>query len=196
MSLERNEKGQFVVGQKRVFSEETRRKMSETRKAKIKSGEIVVKNIYKVGHKSGNTGKVFSDEHKRKISESMKGSKGYWYGKSFPKETIDKLRYAHSKERHWNWKGGRTPENSKRTKSWEWKQIRKTILKRDNHTCQRCLKKSARSGHGKFILQVHHKIPYRITKDDSLNNLELLCLSCHSIKEMEFGEWQIINQKM
>ena len=54
----------------------------------------------------------------------------------------------------------------------EWNKIRFLIYKRDNFTCQRCSKKN-------LILDVHHKIPYRISKNNFLENLITLCRKCH-----------------
>lgn len=55
----------------------------------------------------------------------------------------------------------------------EWKKIAKKIYQRDNWTCQTCGK------HG-GVLNAHHKIPYSISKDNSLNNLITLCIPCHA----------------
>ena len=52
-----------------------------------------------------------------------------------------------------------------------WKKTRSEVLKRDHYTCQNCGNKER--------LEVHHITPYRISKDNSLNNLVTLCKSCH-----------------
>ena len=72
-----------------------------------------------------------------------------------------------------NWKGGITSETLKRCNEYFWKRLRKIIYKRDNWTCQECGKKCHTD------IQCHHKVPYRISKNDSMNNLITLCKSCH-----------------
>lgn len=68
-----------------------------------------------------------------------------------------------------------------------WGKIRKSVYLRDNYTCGDCgvkcvSKKMANSNHdlsGK-IIQCHHIVPYRVSKDNSMENLITLCLTCHS----------------
>lgn len=76
--------------------------------------------------------------------------------------------------------GKRPPHHDIQNKSI-WETIRKQIYQRDNWTCQICNK------HG-GILHAHHKIPYRISKDNSLNNLITLCPSCHSKEEYKINK--------
>lgn len=75
-------------------------------------------------------------------------------------------------------------------KSIEWLAIRQLILERDLFKCQDCGKT-----HHEVILDVHHKIPFKISGDNSPENLITLCRKCH-IEE----EWKIIqklkNQKV
>ena len=60
----------------------------------------------------------------------------------------------------------------------EWSSIRKQVLERDRYICQYC-------GKTDEILDVHHIIPYRISKDNSMLNLVSLCKNCHSYVEWE-----------
>jgi 5-methylcytosine-specific restriction endonuclease McrA len=71
--------------------------------------------------------------------------------------------------------GERPPHHEIQHKSC-WNRIRKIVYKRDNWICQVCGK------HCREDIQCHHKIPYRISKDNSLGNLITLCRKCH-IKE-------------
>jgi hypothetical protein len=61
--------------------------------------------------------------------------------------------------------------------STEWIRIRKRILERDNYTCRDCEKQNCK-------LDVHHKIPRKVSHDDSDENLLSLCDSCHKKAEM------------
>lgn len=78
-----------------------------------------------------------------------------------------------------NWKGGK--------ESWrggDWMHVRSEILKRDNHTCQLCnlLESECIDAYG-GSLNVHHKVPFRISKDNSHDNLITLCNRCHKTYE-------------
>lgn len=56
-----------------------------------------------------------------------------------------------------------------------WQQTRKNIIKKYNNQCQHCgIKVNGKKAH------VHHIKEYHISKDNSEENLILLCLSCHS----------------
>lgn len=63
---------------RRHISEETRRKMSESHKGKIRS------LLHSQRLSQALTGRKLSEETKRKISESKKGSPAYWKGKRMP----------------------------------------------------------------------------------------------------------------
>lgn len=65
-------------------------------------------------------------------------------------------------------KNSKYPQN-KRLQSIEWIKIRRKVIKRDK-VCVLC------GGKGK---SVHHKVPFSISGDNGLNNLILLCNSCH-----------------
>lgn len=164
----RNEKGQFIKGHSIPKEWEVYNKL-KANKTSFKSGRI-----------SFNKGKKLSDIHKTNISESQKGDKGHWFGKKWDLET--RLKWSKTKpckEKHWNWKGG-VSESHKRTNNIGWNEIRKQVYKRDGYTCQVCSKKNPRP------LQCHHIIPYRITQDDSMENLITLCCHCHTTEEHKY----------
>lgn len=75
-----------------LFSEETRRKMSERAKGKIVSEETKRK-ISKTlkGRVSPMKGRSCSDETKRKISEAIRGEKHPWFGRHHTEETKRKI---------------------------------------------------------------------------------------------------------
>lgn len=71
-----------------------------------------------------------------------------------------------------NWRGGQVYNSNKKNAAL--KILRPIIRERDNYTCQKCgLNKKG------TILDVHHIIPYRLTQNNELDNLILLCHSCH-----------------
>ena len=57
-----------------------------------------------------------------------------------------------------------------------WARKRLEILSRDCSTCQKC---------GNFGVHIDHIIPWRVSKDNSNNNLQALCQSCNSKKVHE-----------
>lgn len=54
----------------------------------------------------------------------------------------------------------------------DWQEAKRQVLLRDHSTCQNCGKTRCR-------LDVHHIIPWAISKDNLLANLVTLCLPCH-----------------
>lgn len=79
-----------------------------------------------------------------------------------------------SGENHWNWKGGKTPQNQVARRSIEYREWRESVFARDNYTCQIC------GQHG-GKLNAHHKkqwskFPeYRFDVDNGIT----LCSICH-----------------
>jgi group I intron endonuclease len=86
-------------GDNRVFSEETKRKMSEAKKGNKHwiFGKHHAKNTIaklresKLGNKNPMFGGNFSEEHKRKISESETGDKHWNFGRNLSEETKQKI---------------------------------------------------------------------------------------------------------
>ena len=81
----------------RTFSEESRKKMSESHKG-IPLSEEHRKSMR--GRPAWNKGMPCSEETKRKISETNKGNPGPWEGKQLSEETKRKISEAH-KGKHW-----------------------------------------------------------------------------------------------
>lgn len=80
-----------------------------------------------------------------------------------------------------------TPKKLKRSSIW--RNLSKKI--RDKHNCARCGSSNK--------LDVHHIIPYKISKDNSLNNLVVLCRLCHKLVEDNnlkirniVGNWEVV----
>lgn len=152
------QKGQISSRKGVKLSEETKKKMSLSKKGKHASPKTEFKKgIYvgfgfKKGMISLNKGKkgIFkhSEEYKRKLSERMKGN-NYRKGKKDTDATKKRKRDAKEGNKNPNWKDGITPENLKIRHSLETRLWHKACFERDNFTCQ----KYGTSG-GK--LQVHH----------------------------------------
>jgi hypothetical protein len=88
-----------------------------------------------------------------------------------------------------NWMTGRTGElapnfiGGKSYRGWNWRTVKNGAKTRDNNRCVKC-GISERISFEKFgqPLQVDHIIPYKITRDSSLSNLQTLCCACHGAK--------------
>jgi membrane protease subunit (stomatin/prohibitin family) len=124
-----------------------------TKEHKLKVS-ISLKKFWKERGQGHSKGIKLTEEHKNKIKNSCKGiNKGSKNG---------------------NYVNGLASSIQERGEEWE--KIRKQIYKRDNWTCQECSKTKCR-------VEVHHKVPWRISKDNSPENLETLCKSCHKKKD-------------
>lgn len=139
-------------------SEETKKKISESRKGWVMSLEQR-KRISKTLK-----GKIFSDETKRKISEAKTGKpRPDMVGANNP-----------------NWKNGSTPKRKKDMESLEYKDWRRKIFKRDDYTCQDCGRK--RKSGDRVILEAHHKKSYSEFPElrYKVENGITLCRECHN----------------
>lgn len=87
-----------------------------------------------------------------------------------------------SREKHWNWKGGVTPENHRLRNTPEYKEWRDAVYRRDRWTCQECgAKKSIVAHHIKTFNEypeLRHSVPNGVT----------LCRSCHKKEHLEIGK--------
>ena len=193
----------------RKMSEESRRKLSETRKGIRFSEEH--KRKLSVSHKgipSWNKGGALTDDHKKKIGESNRGKKR-------APEVVERLREIgkvaflgkrHSEEikEHWsrvrrgkyvgnehpNWRGGITPINTKIRHSIEYKLWRKSVFERDNYTCVQC---NVRGG----VLNADHIKPFALFPELRLefSNGRTLCVSCHKKTDTYCGKLQVFARK-
>src|ERR1044071_7642339 len=85
-------------------------------------------------------------------------------------------------ENHWNYRGGDIYYGD------GWSKIAQAVRDRDK-VCQECGKTQEQNG---SALDVHHKIPVRVSRDNSMDNLVALCMSCHhSINVLEQYEFPI-----
>lgn len=111
----------------------------------------------------------------RKQSEEAKNKIRQWHiGKSCSTETKKKLSIAFRGDKNPAWRGGKI-----KYRGWDFIVTRKQILERDNNRCQICFV---------YAKDVHHLIPYRITKDNSFFNLLTLCNKHHKYMDNEFDK--------
>lgn len=123
-------------------------------------------------------------ERRRRISESNKKAdnpswKRYWQHVNIGKRNSPDTEFKKGSENP-NWVGG-----TDKYRGIDWKEQRKKALERDNHVCKRCDEKGN---------VVHHIIPYRISKDNSLDNLITFCKACHIIHERNHSTLIIENE--
>jgi 5-methylcytosine-specific restriction endonuclease McrA len=136
------------------------------------------KGSFKKGNVAWNKGKKTGQN-----SELMKNN-----NPMFRKEVRDKVSDAlKCKPQPWNsgekshlWKGGITAATQIRFNDSKWREIRKQVYKKDKWTCQDCGTKSKK-------LNCHHIVPYRINKDNSMDNLITLCTVCHAKRERKIN---------
>ena len=163
-------------GKTGVYSEETLKQISDSQK----------------GEKNHNYGKVRTEETKRKIGLANKGRKisnearkkmsESHKGKKLSEEHKKKIGLHEIGEKHWNWKGGLTPENKVIRHSMEYRFWRREVFKRDDYTCQKC---GVRGG----VIRAHHIESFDNNPDKRIlvDNGVTLCKECHRNFHHIFG---------
>jgi len=207
LDSDRDSSGKFINGHNlwkngRQFSVEHRRKLSEARKGKApwNKGKKGVQEAWNkgVGWVTSNCefcGKGFrhrqcvprrfcslecahkSPQRLERMSIALKGRIAPNLGIPHSSEVRKKISKNHARlsgKLNPMWRGGTTPEHLKRLSSLQWKKLTGEIMKRDDHTCQQCLSQDT-------PLAVHHIIPWRLTRNDSPDNLITLCNICHPV---------------
>lgn len=76
-------------------------------------------------------------------------------------------------EKNRNWKGGSSSDGCRRVNTQAWKRLRKQVLDVCGNKCALC-------GRSDKPLSIHHIVPYRICREDKIENLVPMCRSCHS----------------
>jgi hypothetical protein len=158
-----------------IFSEETKIKMGEWQKGSKKTEETKIKMS------EVRKGRKFSEITKMRMSNSKKGKpfSGKRYnnkGKKLSKETKLKISQANSGNKHYNWKGGITPENIKIRAKNEYILWRKAVFERDDWTCQKCGKRG-------LSINAHHIRNFSQYPElrFAINNGITLCKDCHKL---------------
>lgn len=122
----------------------------------------------------------------------------YWLNKNRSLITREKIKKNNAKywfnkeavykgKKHWNWKGGITPENLRLRQSIQYRRWREAIFKRDNFTCQLCFRKKEVSGrlHADHIKQFAYFPELRF----SIENGRTLCIECHRTTPSFRNRW-------
>ena len=178
----------------RIFSKETRLKLSIANKGKKHSDET--KEKLSIAHK----GKKASDETKLRMSIAHKGKKNpklsakmkgkptwnkgiKWDFRNFRHSETTKKRMSKIKKKFyaegnkpWSYIDGRSKSVGPARYGDDWSKIRLLIYERDNYTCQKC---GLTMGESKRPHHIHHKVLFLESFDNSPDNLITLCPSCH-----------------
>ena len=150
-------------------SDETKEKISETRKLRIKNGLI----------------------------DTSRKKRPFMTGKNNPAnrpEVREKIRQSKLGNKNPNWKGGISPINVLIRQSPEMKLWRKAVFERDNYACVWC---GARNGDGKaVVLNADHIKSFADYPElrFAIDNGRTLCKDCHK-KTSDYG-WRRYNYKL
>jgi len=112
-----------------------------------------------------------SGQFKRDHTPWNKGSKGMHLSK--------KTEFKKG-EKHVFWKGGTSSEPY----SFEFRELKKQIRKRDNYRCQQCFRHQSELN---YPVHVHH-IDFN-KENDNPDNLVTLCKNCHSQTNFNRQDW-------
>lgn len=142
---------------------------------------------HKINISKAQKGRKHTEISKRKMSEAhKKNPTRYWLGKKKwyknPEEWKRKISEGHRGKKHWNWKGGITPENAKIRNNIEFRLWREAVFARDNWTCQKCNERGGK-------LHSHHIQNFAQWSGlrTSIENGITLCRNCHKDFHKKYG---------
>lgn len=168
----------------RVFSLETRRKMSLAQMGNKKGLGNKLSDETKLKMSLSKRGKKFSDEAKENMSKAQKGRiaseetrQKQSIARKGRKLTIEhrrKIGLAKLGSKSHLWKGGVSEINAKIRSSLEYRLWRESVFKRDNFTCNWCGKKGS-------VLNADHIKPFAHYPElrFAIDNGRTLCVPCH-----------------
>lgn len=146
--------------------------------------------VFKKGNKPWNKG-MKGKQSWHNTKGLIKVKKGNILG--FKKGIIPKTAFKKG-NKPWNYVDGRSKKRSPDRYGDDWDEIRMMVYRRDNFKCQDC---GIAMGKFKEAFHVHHKVPFLVSFDNSIDNLITLCKSCHSREEMKLRknhpEWYTNN---
>ena len=194
----RNGKGQFIKGHPapgtvfkkglvpwnkgKHWSEETRKKISQTKKVKkFRHSEENKKKISEASFKSHQKKNFGFQKGNHPKTEFKKGRMSNRKGIKHTEEAKEKNRQAHLGEKSYNWRGG----ISKEPYGTEFnRELKEQIRKRDDWKCRECGHSQEELG---YKLPVHH-IDYN-KRNNGSDNLISLCRNCHAQTSFKREDW-------
>jgi len=182
--------GKVGANKGKKFSEEHRRKISESQKGK-KIPEEVRKKISEAlkGRKlppevrkkisESNKGRKFSEETRRKISEALRGGKSAWLGKTLPDEVRRKMSKAHKGEKNHFW-GKKHTEETRRKISEAKKGKRQSLESRIKiaNANRGANNYQWKGGITPLVLKIRHSFKYRQWRSDVFTRDNFTCQNC------------------
>ena len=170
---------------KKGHSEETKKKMSEIHKGKVVSEEsrrkmsISKKEMYANGYVSPLLGRTTTEEHRKNMKKNhyyCSGVNNSFYDKKHTEETLRKISqnrtYLYGEE-HPSWRGGHSYRDY--CPVFFNREYKQSIRDRDGNLCLNCSRTEDQEGRK---LSVHH-INYD-KKNCDLNNLVTVCNKCNT----------------
>ena len=156
----------------RKHSEESKKKMSDSRKRYYRDGNIPY-----------NKGVLMTEETKKKISLGKMGQKNH-LGFRQSEEARRRMSERQKGDKGSNWRGGLSFQDY----SYEWTDtLRKSIRERDGFICQICGVHEEELGGRMKVLDVHH-IDYD-KHNMNPKNLIALCRNCHTKTNFNREYW-------
>lgn len=142
------------------------------------------KGTFSEGHKQMNNGKgCFEEGHKNTQEQEERRANSikiaYKEGRHALKKRNEELHEMVIKSSY----EGKHMYNFYSLGKAGWRELRKIVFERDKRTCRKC----KMDLHGKRA-DCHHKVPWIISKDNSIKNLKTLCTRCHG--EEEYKVWK------
>lgn len=129
--------------------------------SKLRAGKAAAANYRRVVKACSHCGVEFSIVPSHIESDNLYCSRECYYS-------------ANSGDRHHRWRGGTSDRTKIRTNNRRWRRLADAIRLQRGNICEVC---TATSRHK---LPVHHIISWEVSKDDSPENLLVVCRSCHA----------------
>ena len=165
-------KGRIPWNKGGFYSEETKQKISDANRGrKLSIDQKMRISLAKKGKMpkfiTSHKGYKHTEKTKKIISEKLEG-------RPIPELVRKKMSESKRCEKHWNWKGGITPENLRIRLRIEFRLWRESVFARDNWTCQKCNTKGGEL-HPHHIQNFAQFLELRFAIDNGIT----FCVSCH-----------------